>query len=209
MTTERKKPLPYFRWHVRDHRAHRVCRSLSCFEEGMLHKLLDEQWEEGAVPADADRIAVLVGEPIGVVAQAWEKLSQLFEDVPGSDGFYVRNRRLELERTEADELRVKKSMAGRMGGRPKAAKSRGLQGDLLLEGEGDKSLPEAAMGKHPKAAESSGKQPSQERSSSSEGEKSRRESPDGPCPRCGGPPGFHAGDCILGLWVARGAAVAS
>lgn len=205
MTTERgifKKPLPYYRWNVRDHRAHWLCKSLTCFEEGMLRKLLDEQWEEGCIPSDPSRLARLLGEPIGVVTEAWQKLQDLFHDVPGTDGFYVANDRLELERTEADALRALKSIAGKKGGRPKAQKSRGPQGDLLLEGDSANPLPYVAMSNQTKADESSGKHAAQE--SSSRAEQSRREIPDGPCPRCAGPSGYHAPDCVLARFIALG-----
>lgn len=191
-----KKPLPYYRWNVRDHRAHWRCKSLSCFEEGMLRKLLDEQWEEGCIPADPGRLARLLGEPIGVVTEAWQTLQDLFHDVPGTDGFYVANDRLELERTEADALRALKSIAGKKGGRPKAEKSRGHQGDLLLEGDSVNSLRSVEMGNHPKADESSGKHTAQESSSSSRAEQSRRESGADVC-ICGGRDGFHRPDCVL------------
>lgn len=199
MTVDRgifKKPLPYYRWNVRDHRAHWLCKSLSCFEEGMLHKLLDEQWEEGCIPADPGRLARLLGEPIGVVTEAWQRLQDLFHDVPGTDGFYVANDRLELERTEADALRAIKSIAGKKGGRPKAEKSRGTQGDLLLEGDSANSWRGAEMDNHPKADESSGKHAAQESSSRSRAEQSRRESGADVC-ICGGRDGFHRPDCVL------------
>lgn len=191
-----KKPLPYYRWNVRDHRAHWLCKSLSCFAEGMLRKLLDEQWEEGCIPADVGRLARLLGEPIGVVTEAWQTLQDLFHDVPGTDGFYVANDRLELERTEADALRALKSIAGKKGGRPKAEKSRGPQGDLLLEGDSANSLRGVEMGKHTKADESSGKHTAQESSSRSRAEQSRRELGADVC-MCGGRDGFHRPDCVL------------
>lgn len=200
MTTERKKPLPYYRWYVRDHRAHRICRTLSCFEEGMLRKLLDEQWEEGCIPSDPGRLAELLGEPIGVVTEAWQKLRRLFVDMPGEDGFYVRNLRLEKERTEADALRVIKSLAGKKGGRPRK-RDQDPQGDLMLEGMNGNSFHGAEIAKQAKAPESSGKHAAQESSSSSREEKSRR---DGACPRCG-QVGAHASGCIVGHFANLGA----
>ena len=195
-TAIHKKPLPYYRWNVRDHRAHWLCKSLSCFEEGMLRKLLDEQWEEGCIPADAGRLARLIGEPIGVVTEAWQRLQDLFHDVPGTDGFYVLNDRLELERTEADALRAIRSIAGKKGGRPKAEKSKRLQHDLLLEGDSANSLRGAVMGNHTEANESYGKHAAQESSSRSRAEQSRRESPAGAC-ICGGSGVLHTLDCPI------------
>lgn len=204
MTTERKKPLPYYRWYLRDHRAHRLGRTLNCFEEGMLRRLLDEQWEEGAIPDDPAQLATIVGEPIGVVSQAWQKLAQFFEPMPGMDGLYVRNRRLESERTEADALRAKRSVAGKMGGRPKANESKSFRHELLLDLDGAKALPDGAMGKHPKANESNGKHPAQESSSSSRAEQSSRARQIDRC-ICGGESGMHTVQCPIAKFAAFGA----
>lgn len=201
MTREYRKPLPYYRWYVRDHRAHRIGRTLSCFEEGMLRRLLDEQWEKGAIPADPVKLAEIVGESVGVVAQAWEKLQKFFDDMPGMEGVFVQNERLEMERTEADSLRAKRSAAGQKGGRPrkqeKATDSNRFLPQPSLELLEGKSLRGSDMSNHAKANESNEKQPSQESSSSSRAEKSRREALDVPC-MCGGVDGFHKIECPVG-----------
>lgn len=170
----------------------------------MLRRLLDEQWEKGAIPDDPARLAEIVGESIGVVHQAWQKLSAFFEPMPGMDGLYVRNLRLEDERTEADRMRAQRAVAGAMGGRAKANASKCQTDELALELTTAKSLPERHIDKQPVANASKRWHPAQESSSSSSSraEQSRRELAEVPC-MCGGTGGLHAVGCPVAAMLAR------
>lgn len=197
---ERLRPLPWFKWWYVDHRSHRVGRTLTCREEGMLLRLLEEQWLEGAIPDDYNRLAEIVGESAAAVADAWVKLQKFFRPVPGAEGALLFSRRLENERSEMDALRVKRSMAGKLGGRPrkqtKANESNASQAEMFHELPGGIRLPSHDLGDERKANESNGKHPAQESSSSSREEKSSRDAFPDPC-ICGGAGGLHTLECPI------------
>lgn len=113
------EPLTYYRWYWRDWRASRLVQRMTFIERGLYRELLDEQWKEGSIPADPDRLADICGCPPDVMADAWRTLSKCFADVPGSEGRMVVNERLEAERTEQDTKRAKAAIAGRLGGEAK------------------------------------------------------------------------------------------
>jgi uncharacterized protein YdaU (DUF1376 family) len=201
---ERSRTLPYFKWWYVDHRSHRLGRTLTALEDGILLRLLEEQWMEGAIPDDYNRLAEIAGVSPSVIADAWVKLAKLFPPMPGAEGALLRNRRLEKERTEADALRVKRAVAGSMGGRPrkqtKANDSNGGQAEMFGELPGGIRLPSHDMDAERKANESNGKQAAQESRAVAEQSSSAE---DGPCRECGGPPGFHRARCDTGRLLAR------
>jgi uncharacterized protein YdaU (DUF1376 family) len=121
---ERKKPLPYLRWYVTDYRASRRVQRLTWQERGIYRELLDECWMEGCIPDDPERLADIAGCPRGVMAEAWANIRPLFVEVEGLDGMYLTSRRLETERSEDDAFRVKRQLAGRLGGLAKASKAK-------------------------------------------------------------------------------------
>jgi uncharacterized protein YdaU (DUF1376 family) len=121
---ERSKPLPFLRWYVTDYRASRRVQRLSWQERGIYRELLDECWIEGSIPDDPDKLAEIAGCPRGVMAEAWANLKAMFVPLEGMDGMYLTSRRLEAERSEDDNFRVKKSHAGRLGGLAKASSAK-------------------------------------------------------------------------------------
>lgn len=202
---ERTRALPWFKWWYLDHRSNRVGRTLTCREDGILMRLLEEQWTEGAIPDDYNRLAEIVGESPAALADAWVKLSKLFAPVPGTDGALLYNRRLEKERSETDSMRVKRSLAGRLGGRPKkqtkANESNGSQAEMFTELPGGIRLPSHDLGDEAKANESNGKQTAQE--SRAGAEQSSYEIVPCICGGTPGPDGLHTTACPIAAMFRR------
>lgn len=121
---DKQKPLPYLRWYVSDYRASRRVQRLTWQERGLYRELLDECWIEGCIPDDADKLAEIAGCPKGVMAEAWTNLKPMFVPIEGMDGMYLTSRRLEVERSEDDAFRVKRSLAGQKGGLAKATRAK-------------------------------------------------------------------------------------
>jgi hypothetical protein len=113
------EPLPYYRWYWRDWRGSRAVQRMTPLERGLYRELLDEQWRLGAIRADIPSLAEAAMCSEEEMANAWRTLSKCFSDVPGSDGAYVFNERMEAERTEHDTKRTKAAIAGKLGANAK------------------------------------------------------------------------------------------
>ena len=81
---------------------------------GLYRELLDECWAEGFIPDNLDQLAEICDCPKDVLTKSWQMLSKCFEQ--SEPGILV-NKRMDAERTESDELRVKRSIAGASGGK--------------------------------------------------------------------------------------------
>lgn len=118
-TTKPGEPLAYYRWYWRDWRGSRAVQRMSYVERGLYRELLDEQWKEGAIPADLAELADICGCPVEVMTDAWRTLSKCFRPLANSDGSLLVNERLEAERTEQDRRRINNANAGRLGANAK------------------------------------------------------------------------------------------
>lgn len=61
------EPLPYFKWFWRDWRANRKVQRLHYVARGLYRDLLDEQWENGSLPADVEELADICSCPVEVM----------------------------------------------------------------------------------------------------------------------------------------------
>ena len=102
-------PLPFYPWYITRYRAHRKANRLTYIERGLYRELLDECWEEGAIPDDISVLAEIARCPVGVMAEAWPNIRPCFEPVEGMDGMFLQSPRLEQIRTEQDAYRLKQS----------------------------------------------------------------------------------------------------
>lgn len=95
-------------------------------ERGLYRELLDECWAEGFIPTEMQELADICDCPVDVMRDAWPRLEKCFD--LDADGKMV-NTRLNIERTEKDSERVKRSEAGRKGGiaKTKATESEGQE----------------------------------------------------------------------------------
>lgn len=107
------RPLPYYRWFWQDWRANRNVQRMTYVERGLYRELLDECWAEGFIPTEMQDLADICDCPVDVMLDAWPRLEKCFD--LDADGKMV-NTRLNIERTEKDSERVKRSEAGRKGG---------------------------------------------------------------------------------------------
>ncbi len=176
------KPLPYYRWYTRDYRASRHANALTYIDRGLLRELLDECWEEGFIPDDLKKLAEICRCPVGVMSRAWPRLQAFFHPLEGLDGQLLTNPRLELERTESDGIRVKRSAAGRAGG---VAKS--LTRQMLANA----SNSHIAIKAEKSSYEGAGAMVPSDDAPSLAHEKQ--------CGWCGGFPRAHRADCVVGL----------
>lgn len=88
----------------------------SCHEVGIYIRLLNHQWERGAIPADLKRLSRIVREPYEDFKRAWdEAVSDKFE--PFTDN-HLANPRLERVRQEKLAYIDKQRSNGALGGRP-------------------------------------------------------------------------------------------
>jgi uncharacterized protein YdaU (DUF1376 family) len=111
------KALPYYKFFVQDWRASRKVRRMSITEKGIYRELLDEAWVEGSIPSGMSELAEICDCPEQVLADAWHKVGKCFVDA--GNGRLV-NLRLNEERTETDQKRAAKALAGRAGGLAKS-----------------------------------------------------------------------------------------
>lgn len=108
-----RDPLPYYQWFVKDYRANRKVQAMSYVERGLYRELLDECWEEGRIPDDPIALAEICRCPVGVMAESWPNIRKCFTPLPGMDGMFLTNDKLESIRAKADKVRDAASIAGR------------------------------------------------------------------------------------------------
>jgi hypothetical protein len=106
------EPLPYLKWFVRDYRANRRVQRMSYVAKGLYRELLDEEWLEGSLANDVAELADICGCPVDVMTTHWPEIAPCFQVIEGR----LVNPKLERQRTEVDECRVKRIEAGREGG---------------------------------------------------------------------------------------------
>src|SRR5581483_8150888 len=102
----------YYPWYVQDFRASRKVQRMSYISRGLYRELLDEQFLEGSLPTDLQSLAEICGCPLKVMEKAWPEIQACFQESGGK----LLNAKLELIRTERDQLRVKRAQSGRLGG---------------------------------------------------------------------------------------------
>jgi uncharacterized protein YdaU (DUF1376 family) len=124
---DRLKPMPWYAWYPIDYRASRNANRLDYVQRGLYRELLDECWVEGAIPDDIEKLADIARCPIGVMAEAWPTLRKLFVPLDGLDGMFLSSKRLEIERSADDALRVARANAGRKGGLARAENAKQKQ----------------------------------------------------------------------------------
>lgn len=135
------RPLPYYRWFWQDWRANRNVQRMTYVERGLYRELLDECWAEGFIPTDLQVLADICDCPIDVMEDAWPRLEKCFD--MDSDGKMV-NTRLNIERTEKDSERVKRSEAGRKGGIAKTKTTESEAQESTSQANASTCLPNAS-----------------------------------------------------------------
>ncbi|WLT30074.1 DUF1376 domain-containing protein [Geothrix sp. PMB-07] len=171
------KALPYYKFYWQDWRASRTVQRMNYVERGLYRELLDECWVEGSIPSDHVELADICGCPEQVLTDAWQMLSKCFKDA--GNGRLI-NLRLNEERTEHDQIRAAKAIAGRSGGLAKSNKVTPLVADA-------KQLLAAASGCHIEEKEKKKK-------------KSREEKHTPPPPKGGGCEADECVDEVLTIW---------
>lgn len=104
--------LPYYKWFWQKWRASREVQRMGYVARGLYRELLDEQWDKGGIPDDVNRLAAICDCPIDVMQAEWPKVAPSF---PIRKKGLLVNGVLESMRTQHDQLRVDKSIAGKMG----------------------------------------------------------------------------------------------
>lgn len=140
MTTERGKPLPYYRWYVRDYRQSRRVQELNWMARGIYRELLDECWDRGYIPDDPVALSKICRVPAGTLIREWKQLRDLFDPVENMDAFYLTSTRLEVERTKEDKARVQRSLAGKASAEKRNARQRPLNARYIAVNSREEQL---------------------------------------------------------------------
>lgn len=105
--------LGYRNHYVRDWWMSSTVRMMGYAAQGIYHALLDQQWEDGHIPADAERCQRL----LRCTPEEWASFSEFLDECfpVGEDGLR-RNPRNHAERIKAEELIAKAQESGRLSG---------------------------------------------------------------------------------------------
>lgn len=93
------------------------CVDMDASEIGAYIRLLCYQWEHGAIPNRADKLARICGMDKADFDDVWESLKDRFDDVKGKN-LKVQSR-LSIQRKKDTETWLKRRAGGSKGGRPK------------------------------------------------------------------------------------------
>lgn len=118
--------LPYFRWYPNDHLSDRRVQQMTIDAEGVFRRLLDYQWKKGAIPNDKEQLATICSCSLAKFVRAWKQVEKMFEPMEGTGEALLRSKRLELERTKEDALRIQRSLAGKASADKRNARQRPL-----------------------------------------------------------------------------------
>lgn len=102
---------PAFQFYTRDWLASSKTRRMTLAERGLYVEMLAWQFEDGSLPDDPAQVAAMVGAPLEVVEEAWQKVRALFDVRP--EGLV--NTRLERARKEWKAFQKERSESGRRG----------------------------------------------------------------------------------------------
>jgi uncharacterized protein YdaU (DUF1376 family) len=104
------KRRPWFPFYVEDFFTDKNVREMDDAEIGLYLRLLAMQWQEGAIPADLERLARILNRPRRAIEKAWTRIGRCFIPHPSEPETLV-NPRLEHERTRVDEQYTKRAKA--------------------------------------------------------------------------------------------------
>jgi uncharacterized protein YdaU (DUF1376 family) len=105
------RALDWLPFHVVDWLTSPFVTCLSLAAQGAYIRLLAIQWRDGYIPSDPAKIARFCACSPSEFAPIWEELKEKFDPVDGG----LANSRLERDRTNMDELRLKRAEASRKG----------------------------------------------------------------------------------------------
>lgn len=114
MADDSRLKMPAYQWYPKDHRTDEKVELMDLEQEGALRRLLDHQWLQGSIPADADDLAGLLRVDEERFARIWKRVGPCFEPVEGDPSRLV-NRRLERERQQRAKYSEARAEAGRKG----------------------------------------------------------------------------------------------
>ncbi len=113
-----KAHSPAFQFYPKDWLSDGLVREMSAAQKGIYIDLLAIYWLEDGLPADPERLARLVGVPIGLFRRLWPGIERCFQ----TENSRLVQRRLDDEKRKQLEYRLGQSEKGR-----KSAKSRGFK----------------------------------------------------------------------------------
>lgn len=116
---EKRGKAPAYQWFPKDAETDEAYRLMTCEELGVYERLRDCQWLEGSLPAELEKLSMLIGHRMTVrrLEFIWPKIAPCFPD----DGTgRLANPRLEEQRTQLASYLATKKLAGKAGGLAKA-----------------------------------------------------------------------------------------
>jgi hypothetical protein len=110
---------PAYQWYPKDAETDEAYRLMTCEELGVYERLRDCQWLEGSLPAELEKLTILVGHRMTLrrLEFIWPKIAPCFPD--DGTGRLV-NPKLEEQRAQLAAYIATKKIAGRAGGLAKA-----------------------------------------------------------------------------------------
>ena len=135
------EPLTYYKWKWQKFRADRRVQRMDYICKGIYRELLDECWVKGYVLSNLEDLAEIVGCEEEVIEKYWHMLSKclvlldngkrlhnLARDSYEEEGNHkLVSSSLNEERTAKDEVRIKRSISGTLGGKAKSNNGKDLQ----------------------------------------------------------------------------------
>ena len=112
--------LPHMPLWVYDIESDEACALMTHEQFGVYIRLLIRQWIEGSIPADPQRLAMLIREPSERFSERFSDVLAKFDQHPEKPGRLI-NGRLHTERAKAVDKVEKNRIAGRKGGLSKEA----------------------------------------------------------------------------------------
>lgn len=109
--------FPWYKWFPAKFALSEESGPLSLAEEGAFHRLLDNQWINGSIPSEVEKLALICKRiPDHEMELIWVRLKPLFEPDPNNSGRLV-NRDLWNQMNDVSEVSERQARNGRAGAR--------------------------------------------------------------------------------------------
>lgn len=113
-----KKQPPSYPWYPSDFAGSAKVAVMTLEQEGAYRRLLDHEWQEGAIPDDVEALARICRTTAQHMEKLWKTVRKCFTKNPAEPDTLI-NQKLEKVRAEKLKFQAKNQANGAKGGRPK------------------------------------------------------------------------------------------